>query len=100
MAKASRGCLQLLLGVVGRENAIRAGITKVARRLAFRERWIVERASIVGSRLIAREFMHRLESLGVKNSAAEATGSCQRRGLSLAVGTDGLGHCTSRVACV
>lgn len=42
--------------------------------------------------------MHCLESLGVKNSAAEAAGSCQRGGLSLAVGTDGLGHCTSRVA--
>lgn len=37
MAKASGGCVQLLLGVVGPENAIRAGIANVARRLAFRE---------------------------------------------------------------
>lgn len=93
MAKASRGCFQLLFRVGSSEEAIRTGITKVARRLSFREQSIVERAIV----LVSRKLMHSLESLGV-NSTAKATRSCQRRGLSLAVGAHGLGHHDSRVA--
>ena len=97
MAKAARECFQLLLRVISSEEAIRAGITKVAGRLPFREQSIVERAIIVVSRLISRNLMHSLESLGV-NSTAKATRSCQRRGFGFAVGTHRLGHCASRVA--
>ena len=97
MAKAARGCFQLLLRVVSSEEAIRAGITKVAARLPFREQSIVERAVLVVSRLISRNLMHSLESLGI-NSTTKATRSCQRRGFSFAVGTHRLGHCASRVA--
>ncbi len=97
MAKASRGCLQLLFRIVSSEEAIRTDITEVAWRLASREQSIVERATVVVSRLISRKLMHSLESLGV-NSTAKATRSCQRRGLSLAVGTHRLGHCARSVA--
>ena len=92
MAKASRGCVQLLFGIISSEEAIRTDITKVARRLASREQSIVQRATVVVSGLISRKLMHSLESLGV-DSTAKATRSCQRRGLSLAVGTHRLGHC-------
>ena len=97
MAKASRGCLQLLFRIASSEEAIRTNITEVAWRLASREQSIVERATVVVSGLIPRKLMHSLESLGV-NSTAKATRSCQRRGLGLAVGTHRLGHCARRVA--
>lgn len=97
MAKASRGCFQLLLRVVSSEEAIRTSIAKVGRRLSLREQSIVKRVVVVVSGLSSRKLMHSLESLGV-NCSANATRSSQRRGLSLAVGTHRLGHCTSGVA--
>lgn len=95
MAKASRGCFQLLFRVGSSEETIRTGVAKVGRRLSFREQSTVKRAIVVVAGLFSRKLMHRLESLGV-NSAAK--GARQRRGLSLAVGTHRLGHCRSRVA--
>lgn len=100
MAKASRGCFQLLFGAGWSEEAIRTSITEVARRLSFGEQSIVERAEraiVVVSGPNSRKLMHSLESLGI-NSTAKAARSCQRRGLSLAVGTHRLDHCTGRVA--
>ena len=100
MAKASRGRFQQLFRVVPCEAVVGAGITKMGRRMALGEQAAVERGLVVELRQVSRKLMHSLEPLDVENNTADATRSCQGRGLrglSLAAGTHGLGHCTSRV---
>ena len=100
LAKALRLWLQLLLRGVPLEENIRTGIAKIARGMTFREQSTVERAIVIVSRLFWRKFMDGLESLGVNDSTAETTRSCQRRGFGQAAGTHRLGHGTSRVALI
>ena len=60
MAKASRGCFQLLFRVGSSEETIRTGVAKVGRRLSFREQSAVKRAIVVVAGLFSRKLMHRL----------------------------------------